>query len=50
MIFDLIILFILSIFLSLGLILLIKKLFYKLKILDNPKKYNLKRKAIPYST
>jgi len=50
MFLDLIILFILSIFLSLWLILLIKKLFYKLKILDNPKKYNLKRKAIPYST
>ncbi len=50
MIFELINLFILSIFLSLWLIFLVKKIFYKLKILDNPKKYNLKRKAIPYST
>ncbi len=47
---NLLILFILSVFLSLGLIFFVRKIFYKLKILDNPKKYNLKRKPIPYST
>ena len=43
-------LFIISIIFSLITTLLIKKLFYKLKILDNPKKYNKKRKPVPYST
>ncbi len=49
MFLELFTLFIASILLSLGLILLIKKIFFKLNILDNPEKYNLKRKAIPYS-
>jgi UDP-GlcNAc:undecaprenyl-phosphate GlcNAc-1-phosphate transferase len=43
------IIFILSAFLSLIFILIFKKLFYKLKVLDNPKKYQLKRKPIPYA-
>ncbi|MDQ7022186.1 MAG: MraY family glycosyltransferase [Candidatus Gracilibacteria bacterium] len=43
-------LFIISIIFSLIITLLIKKLFYKLNILDNPKKYNKKRKPVPYST
>jgi len=38
-----------SIFTSLILILGFKKLFYKLNILDNPKKYWKKRKPIPYA-
>ncbi len=42
--------FILSIILSFVLIKLIQRIFYRLKILDNPKKYNKKRKPIPYST
>lgn len=43
-------LFIISIFFSLLITIFIKKVFYKLKILDNPKKYNKKRKPVPYST
>ena len=39
----------LSIITSLILILIFKKLFYKFNILDNPKKYSLKRKPIPYA-
>ncbi len=39
----------LSIIISLILILILKKLFYKYKILDNPIKYSLKRKPIPYA-
>lgn len=49
MILDYIIIFCISILTSLILILSFSKLFYKLKILDNPKKYWLKRKSIPYS-
>ncbi|MCD5385210.1 undecaprenyl/decaprenyl-phosphate alpha-N-acetylglucosaminyl 1-phosphate transferase [Candidatus Gracilibacteria bacterium] len=49
MILDYIIIFCISILTSLILILSFSKLFYKLKILDNPKKYGLKRKSIPYS-
>lgn len=41
--------FISSFFLSLVFILWGKKLFYKLGILDNPKKYKLSRAPIPYS-
>lgn len=44
-----IILFVWSICLSYILIWAISKLFIKLDILDNPQKYNKKRKAIPYS-
>lgn len=44
-----IILFVLSICLSYILIVSISRLFYKFDILDNPWKYNKKRKAIPYS-
>ncbi|RAL57943.1 hypothetical protein BLD25_01140 [Candidatus Gracilibacteria bacterium GN02-872] len=51
--FDLIsqlfIIFFASSFLSLILILIFKKLFYKINILDNPEKYGKKRKPIPYS-
>ena len=43
-------LFIISLFLGFIFTLFIKKLFYKIKVLDNPKKYNKKRKPIPYST
>jgi UDP-N-acetylmuramyl pentapeptide phosphotransferase/UDP-N-acetylglucosamine-1-phosphate transferase len=43
-------LFAISIIFSLIITIFIKKVFYKLKILDNPKKYNKKRKAVPYST
>ena len=39
----------LAICLSLGLITLLSRLFYKLDILDNPKKYWKDRKPIPYS-
>lgn len=39
----------LSVSLSLIFILVFKKIFYKLNILDNPKKYQLKRKPIPYA-
>jgi UDP-GlcNAc:undecaprenyl-phosphate GlcNAc-1-phosphate transferase len=42
-------LFALSILLSLIFIFVFKKLFYKFNVLDNPKKYKLKRKPIPYS-
>ena len=38
-----------SLITSLAFILLFKSLFYRFNILDNPKKYNLKRKPIPYS-
>ena len=38
-----------SIILSLSIIFVLKKLFYKYEVLDNPKKYWLKRKPIPYS-
>jgi len=43
-------LFTLSLITSLFITIFIKKIFYKLKILDNPKKYNKKRKPVPYST
>jgi len=43
-------LFIISIIFSLLITIFIKKLFYKLNILDNPKKYNKKRNPVPYST
>lgn len=46
---DYIIIFLSWFLLSLFVILLFKKLFYKYKILDNPKKYKLKRSPIPYS-
>ena len=38
-----------SLLISFAFILIFKSIFYKFKILDNPKKYNLKRKPIPYS-
>ncbi len=44
-----IITFLSSLLLSLFFIELFKKLFYKFDILDNPKKYKLKRDPIPYS-
>lgn len=46
---ELIILLFLSIILSLIVIFTLKKLFYKLNILDNPKKYKKNRNPIPYS-
>ena len=46
---EYILIFWISIITSIIMILFFKKLFYKFKILDNPKKYKLKRKAIPYS-
>lgn len=49
MILQYLLIFWLSIITSLLLILGFSKLFYKLKIVDNPKKYWLKRKPIPYS-
>lgn len=49
MILQYLLIFWLSIILSLSTILVFKKLFYKLKILDNPLKYWLKRKPIPYA-
>lgn len=42
-------LFILSLFSSLFLIILFKKIFYHFKLLDNPKKYWYKRDPVPYS-
>lgn len=47
--FEYILIFWLSIITSLVFILLFKKLFYKYSILDNPKKYKLKRDPIPYA-
>lgn len=49
MIIQYLTIFIISIFTSLVIILGFKKLFYKLNILDNPKKYWKKREPIPYS-
>ena len=49
MILKYLLIFWLSIITSLLLIIWFSKLFYKLKILDNPKKYWLKRSPIPYS-
>jgi UDP-GlcNAc:undecaprenyl-phosphate GlcNAc-1-phosphate transferase len=49
MILEYLLIFWLSIITSLLLIIWFSKLFYKLKILDNPKKYWLKRSPIPYS-
>lgn len=46
--FDLIKIFVISVSFSLFLIILFKKIFYKLEILDNPKKYWKKRDPIPY--
>jgi len=46
---DIFITFLFSVALSTILIFAFKKLFYKLDILDNPKKYWKKRKPIPYS-
>lgn len=48
MIIHYIIIFLLSIFCSLFFIILFKNIFYKFKLLDNPKKYWKKRKPIPY--
>ncbi|MDD3145256.1 MAG: MraY family glycosyltransferase [Candidatus Gracilibacteria bacterium] len=44
-----VIIFFSAFLLSLSLITIFKKLFYKYKILDNPVKYKLKRNPIPYS-
>jgi len=49
MLINILITFLSSIVLSLLLIIVFKTLFYKLKILDNPKKYWKKRDPIPYS-
>ncbi len=49
MILEYLMIFWLSVITSLFLIIGFSKLFYKLKILDNPKKYWLKRNPIPYS-
>jgi UDP-GlcNAc:undecaprenyl-phosphate GlcNAc-1-phosphate transferase len=46
---DIFITFFVSLLLSYSLITLLSKLFIKLDIVDNPKKYNKKRKPIPYS-
>ncbi len=46
---TLFLIFLSSFIISLGLIYIFKALFYKINILDNPKKYWLKRKPIPYS-
>jgi UDP-GlcNAc:undecaprenyl-phosphate GlcNAc-1-phosphate transferase len=46
---DFFILLVGSIFVWFIFVFLFQKLFYKLNILDNPKKYNLSRKPIPYS-
>lgn len=46
---DILLTFLVSLFLSYSLILLFSKLFYKLDIVDSPKKYDKKRKPIPYS-
>jgi UDP-GlcNAc:undecaprenyl-phosphate GlcNAc-1-phosphate transferase len=43
-------LFTISIIFSLIITIFVKKVFYKLKILDNPKKYWKDRKPVPYST
>lgn len=47
--FEYIIIFWISTLLSLIFVVIFKKLFYKFRILDNPKKYNLKRDPIPYA-
>ena len=47
--FEIIQLFFLSIMVSTLLIIALSKLFYRLGILDNPKKYQKKRSPIPYS-
>lgn len=49
MLLQYLIILLISIFTSLILILGFKKLFYKLNILDNPKKYWLEREPIPYA-
>ena len=49
MIIELIIAFLVSIILSFFVIILTKKLFIKLNILDKPEKYGHKRKPIPHS-
>lgn len=49
LILELFVIFFVSIFLSLALIFIFKKLFYKINILDNPQKYWKKRAPIPYS-
>ncbi len=49
MIIDLLITFLVSVILSFFVILLTKKLFIKLNILDKPEKYGHKRKPIPHS-
>ncbi len=46
---DIFITFLVSILLSYSFIIIFSKIFYKLNIVDNPKKYNKKRKPIPYS-
>jgi len=47
--FEYILIFWLSIITSLIFILWFKKLFYKYNVLDNPKKYKLKRDPVPYA-
>ncbi len=46
---DILITFLVSVLLSYSLIIFFIKLFYRLKIVDNPSKYNKKREPIPYS-
>ena len=46
---DILITFLVSILLSYSFIIIFSKLFSKLDIVDNPKKYNKKRNPIPYS-
>ncbi len=50
MIFELIYIFLLSVFLTYLLIKIVSTIFYKLKILDKPWKYWYKRDPVPYST
>lgn len=47
--FNYFLIFVFSFLCSLIFILVFKHLFYKLKILDNPKKYKMKRAPIPYA-
>jgi len=47
--FNYLLIFCFSIIVSLSAISIVKRIFQKYNILDNPKKYWLKRKAIPYS-
>lgn len=47
--FEYIIIFLISLILSLSFVIIFKKLFYKFGVLDNPKKYKLKRDPVPYA-